>query len=302
MRTSVILVAFRPTDEPLTLACVASLRAGTRPPDEIVLVDNGLPREVGARLEAALTADGASDAVVLRTGSNLGFTGGNNAGIAHALSGGADWVWVLNNDTEVEPECLERLLEVAGAFPEAGCVGAHILHFDDPRRIWFAGGDFLVRKALGSHHALGTLEDGMPGDPSSHGSARPREVTFLTGCSMLLRAEALHEVGPFREDLFAYVEDAELSLRLRRAGWSLLYAPGARLYHKVPWPEGEPPPWKIELRDRNRRRLVRRHYGVWDRLRFTLWFYPTRAIHLVRYLARGDRARARAIVRGVMER
>lgn len=74
------------------------------------------------------------------------------------------------------------------------------------------------------------------------------------------------------------------------------------MVHKVPYPEGDPTPSKIHLRDRNRRRLVRTHYRWDERLRFLFWFYPTRAVHLVRYLLRGDLGRARAILTGAVAR
>lgn len=292
-RVSVILVNSRAEEEELTVACVSSLRAGTRSPDQIVLVDNGSPPEVGRRLSEGLT-----DVDVIHTGSNLGFTGGNNAGMERALGDGADWVWVLNNDTEVEPDCLQRLLDVGEDHPGAGCVGGKILHFAEPERIWFGGGDFSVARGLGRHRSAGERDQR---DRTGERKA-VEEVSFLTGCSMLLRADALRQVGLFEEDFFIYVEDADLCWRLQEAGWRLLYDPGARLYHKVPWPEPEPAPHKIVLRDRNRRRLARRRFGAWKRLRFALFFYPSRAIRFAGYLLRGDRERSRAIVHGSLER
>lgn len=96
-----------------------------------------------------------------------------------------------------------------------------------------------------------------------------------------------------------YVEDAELSVRFLRQGWSIIHDPRARVHHRVPVRGTEPTPDQIFYRDRNRRRLVRAHLGPVERLRFRFWFYPTRAVHLVRYLARGDLFRARAILQGL---
>ena len=119
---------------------------------------------------------------------------------------------------------------------------------------------------------------------------------------MLFRAEALREVGSFDASYFMYGEDVEWSVRATRQGWRLLHVPEARLLHAVPHPEPPPAAWKIRLRDRNRRRLVRAHFGVRDRWRFACWFYPTRVVRLAQYLFAGDRSRARAVLQGMTER
>lgn len=289
-RVAVVLINSRAVEEEDTVSCVASLRASELAPAEIVVVDNGSPPEVGDRLVARL--DGVT---VIRTGENLGFTGGNNLGIEHALAQGCGYVWVLNNDTIVEPDCLGRLVAAATAAPDVGAVGAKILYFDHPDHIWFGGGEFSTARALGLHRDEGRRDATPGGGPVE-------EVTFLTGCCMLLSARALREVGAFETDFFIYVEDVELSVRLRQAGYRLLYVPSARMYHRITMPEPPIPPHKIVLRDRNRRRLVRRRFGLGDRLRFALFFYPTRLVHGARYLARADWARFAAICRGLVAR
>ena len=96
-----------------------------------------------------------------------------------------------------------------------------------------------------------------------------------------------------------YVEDLELSLRIIQAGYRLLYQPAARLFHRVPFETRPVAPYQIVLRDRNRRRLVRRRYSGIDRIRFALFFYPSRVIRATQYLARRDMERARAIWQGM---
>jgi GT2 family glycosyltransferase len=267
-----------------TAACIRSLRAGDYPALEIVLVDNGSADGSGERLRETF-----SGITYLQTGENLGFTGGNNCGIERALAEGCDYLLILNNDTVVDPGCVTALVEAARS------VGGKILFYDAPERIWFGGGDFSRTRALGMHR----LEGRPDPDPAEQGV---REVSFLTGCCMLIPAAVLREVGAFEEDFFIYVEDVDLSLRIAAAGYRLLYQPAARLYHRVPLEEPPIPPHKIVLRDRNRRRLVRRRYGRIDRFRFALFFYPSRMVRAAQYLVRGDRARAGAIWRGMSER
>jgi GT2 family glycosyltransferase len=126
--------------------------------------------------------------------------------------------------------------------------------------------------------------------------------SFLTGCCLLMRAEAIREVGAFRADYFAYMEDLEFSIRLEEHRWQLGWVPAARMRHKVP-PVGAPDsPMQIRLRDRNRRRIVREHYAPLQALAFWGWFLPTRLVHWLRFTLHGDGARAGAIIAGLTER
>jgi GT2 family glycosyltransferase len=109
----------------------------------------------------------------------------------------------------------------------------------------------------------------------------------------------MREVGLFDERFFTYVEDLDLSMRVTRAGHTIMYEPSARLFHRI----GRAAPAtanQIRLRDKNRRRVAARHLGPLKRLRFALWFYPTRAMHLVRYAAQRDWVRLRAILEGAL--
>ena len=275
-------------DAPATAACLDSLRGSTYPHLSILLVDNGSPEGSGDELHRRFP-----DVPFLQTGENTGYSGGNNRGIQRALEEGADFVFVLNPDTTLDPGTIDSLVDAAMSDDRVGAVAPTVARMDDPSKSWYGGGAFDPMRALGVHW---DAENG----PSA--SAAPRAVTFCSGCALLLRADAIRDVGPFEESYFLYVEDTELSVRLTRSGWKLLHDPRVRVYHDVP-PEGaEPSPYQIRYRDRNRRRLARTHFGLAQRARFSAWFYATRAIHLARYLVRGDLPRAGAILRGMSER
>ena len=270
-----------------TADCIRSLLASDYPALTLVLVDNGSPDGSGERLRIAFP-----DVTYIQTGANLGYTGGNNAGIAWALEEGCDYVLVLNNDTTVDPRCVSELVETARRVPDAGAVGGKILFHDAPDRIWFGGGSFSRARALGLHRHEGELDP----DPREE---TVQQVEFLTGCCMLLPSRVLREVGGFERDFFMYVEDLELSLRLTGVGYRLLYQPRARIFHRVPFQSRPIAPYQIVLRDRNRRRLVRRRYKGIDRIRFALFFYPSRVVRGAQYLVRRDLDRARAIWQGM---
>ena len=250
----------------------------------MLLVDNGSPDGSGDRLHSRFP-----DVPYLQTGSNAGYAGGNNRGMEWALDRGAHFVFVVNNDTVVDPDCVSRLV-AAAVETGAAVVAPQIRYFDAPDMIWYGGGDFSKVRAVGVHRSENRV---------ALAEQQRSAATFVTGCSFLIRADALRAVGGFDEAFFAYVEDTELSVRLNRAGYALVYEPKALVLHRIA-PRAEETPFQIVQRDRNRRRLVAKHYGAADRLLFSLWFYPTRGVHFARYLSRGDWARARSIVVGAL--
>jgi len=283
---SVAVVLLNYCGEEDTAACVHSLHTSGRTELRIILVDNASPDGSGDRLHRRFP-----DLEYVQTGANLGYTGGNNAGIARALEDGCDYVLVLNNDTLVEPGAIDRLVETAAGGMCVGAVGPKIVYAEDPDRAWFAGGVLDRVRAVGRHS---TDDAGIAarGDEAI-------DVSFLTGCCILLPAQVIRRIGGFEEDYFMYIEDAELSVRLSAAGYRLVYEPRARIHHRVPL-EAEPPaPYQIQYRDRNRRRLARRHFTRLERAAFAAFFYPTRLAHVAAYMARGDADRARAIWRGM---
>lgn len=274
--------------EKVTTDCLESLAHSDYPALDVLLVDNASPDGSGERLHESYP-----ELPYLQTGENLGYAGGNNRGIDWALAHGADLVLILNNDTVVHPRMISRLVAALESHPEAGAVAPKILRHDAPDRIWIAGGVLSKVKAVGLHRREGMVDD-CTADRGTEA------VTFISGCCMLITADALQEVGGFNEGFFAYIEDVELSIRLMKKGYGLLYEPSARLLHHSDPPGKAPSPFQIRLRDRNRRRVAESLYRWPERLAFRLFFYPSRLVRFVSYLARTDFARARAIWQGAL--
>jgi GT2 family glycosyltransferase len=198
-------------------------------------------------------------------------------------------VLVINDDTVIDSDCIRYLVDSAEA-TGAAAVAPQILYYDEPGLIWYGGGRFSPSRGLAIH-----LRENQPLDMRQ----TPMPVTFVCGCCFLLRADVLRAVGGFDESFFAYVEDVELSLRLALAGYTMMYEPRARVLHRIKRNAVETP-FQLRQGNRNRRRMVRKHYGLLDKIRFAGWFYPTRLIHVVRYAARGDWSRVRAVVEGAV--
>jgi len=186
-----------------TLACLKSLRGLPT-----ICVDNGSTDGTQAAVR-----DRFPDVELVETGENLGYAGGNNAGIRHALDRGADWVLLLNNDAVAEPGIAAALERAAEARPDAGLLACQVLHPDGTVQY---GGARVRLWGYGRGHPLSALVDTDRAD----------------GAAMAASREAVERAGPLDEELFAYVEDVEWSLRIRRAGFAVVFVPDARVVHK----------------------------------------------------------------------
>jgi GT2 family glycosyltransferase len=201
-----------------TLACLNSLAQQTLPNLRLLLIDNhsndGTPKAVSRQFPQA---------ELIVNPKNLGFAAGFNAGLRRALKAGADQVFILNNDTTLAFDCLERLQ--GQLRPDVGILAPMIYYAHDPQRIWALGGatqPLLLEK----HDPWAGKED--PGDLPD-----VLECDFVTGCGMFFPRRTLELVGLFDEGFWMYYEDSDLCLRVRRAGLRILAAPQAHMWHKV---------------------------------------------------------------------
>lgn len=208
---------------------------------ETIVVDNG---SGDGSLE--LLQQGYPWVKVIRLARNTGFSGGNNEGLKHAVG---EFIVVLNNDTEVEPSWLAKLVAAADANPDAGQVGCRICSMDD-------------------HDLIDSLGHGVCPDGMTRGRFRMQrwsevgnnfrpvdEMFFGTACVSLYRRTAIDEVGFYDDDMFAIGEDSDLGLRLRWYGWDAVLATDAVVYHKYSATSGVFSPFKLYLVERN-------HYWV----------------------------------------
>jgi GT2 family glycosyltransferase len=145
---------------------------------------------------------------IVQTGTNLGYTGGNNVALRQAGDWGVDWVLVLNNDTRLPSDFLSRLAETAGRFPDSGLIGSRVVPSEKAVPT-YEGGNLLYGFGV---YALWRFR-GRRGDV---------RVNFVPGCAVLARTTMLTQIGLFDERFFLYTEDVDLSYRAMKAGWKLL--------------------------------------------------------------------------------
>ena len=202
-----------------TSECIISLQKITYDNYQIVVVDNGSIQD-----DYLLLKKNFSDIEVVRSESNLGFTGGNNLGIENAMKMNPDYFLLLNNDTTVEPDFIQRLLDVFEKEKNAGIAAPQINYFYEPEKIWTVGGK--ISRLRGS---------GFDDSDQIYNSTKSeiRLVTFVSGCCMLIRREVLEKIGLFDENFFLYIEDADLCCRTTKAGYKIVVNNHSKIFHKV---------------------------------------------------------------------
>lgn len=204
-----------------------------------------------------------SPLVLVDCGGNLGFAGGNNVGLRYALArGDFDYVWLLNNDTVVEPDAMRRMAERLAAEPGAGLCGSTLLHYHEPDRVQALGGGWYCKWLALAWH-LGRLGKWQG---AADRERVERRMSYPVGASMMVSRSFLEQVGLMCEDYFLYFE--ELDWVLRAGGrFRQVYAPQSVVYHKVGGSIGTSsnPAAKSPLCD---------YWNARNRLFFTRRFFP----------------------------
>lgn len=196
-----------------TMACVASLMRQEYAALQVVVVDNGSTDDSVARIRAEFPR-----VCVIEAGENLGFARGTNVGIRWALEQGAEFVWLLNNDTVAPPDTCTKLVTKAEQEPGAGAVGSVLYYMHNAAQVQaWGGGELTVWLGRSTHFT----------EPAKLGAD-----SYLTFASALLRREALLRVGVLYEGFFMYWDDADYALRLTKAGYALAVAEDTAVLHK----------------------------------------------------------------------
>ena len=190
------------------------------------------------------------DVRIIRLDRNLGYAGNNNVGIRAALDDGADWVFILNEDTVLAPECIVRLVEAGSADPRIGIVGPMVYHHDEPDVIQSAGGG-LTRLWRDYHYRQNERDEGDIRDP--------RPVQWVSGCAILVRRDVIESVGGLDERYFIYWEETEWCVRAAAAGWRIVHVPAARVWHKGVQRRYRPTPSVTYYSTRNRLLTLANH-------------------------------------------
>ncbi|MGQ9510070.1 MAG: glycosyltransferase family 2 protein, partial [Thermodesulfobacteriota bacterium] len=214
--------------------CIVSVLNQTYPNLEIIVVDNASTDDSLKWLTSF-----SNQIKVVYNFKNLGYGGGNNRGIKESKG---SYLLILNNDTELERDCIEKLWRPMVKEPRIGVTTPKIL-FSHKRNLIDAAGLTIYWDGLSI--GRGHLE-------SEETYSIDEEVFFGSGCASLLKREMLEEIGLFDEDFFAYADDTDLGWRARQAGWKSLFVPNALVFHHHSGKFGNLLPYKAFLLERNR--------------------------------------------------
>jgi N-acetylglucosaminyl-diphospho-decaprenol L-rhamnosyltransferase len=278
---SVVVVTYNAL--PWLEQCLDSVRGR-----DVVVVDNGSTD--------ATVAFARSRGVRVIEQENKGMGGGNNAGM-RATDG--RYYFLLNSDAWVEGDALDRLVEYADAHPEAAVVGPKLLNPDGTLQrsargeptFWRLATEYLfIRKLAPRSRRLNPLYRG------DFAHDRTEEVDWPYGPALLVRREAADAVGLFDEDFFMFSEEVDWMTRFRRAGWSVVFFPGAEVVHVGGASHGG----TLYVENlRGHLRFIAKHRGTRDAervRRLLLWSLRLRAVLLrredyregARFLASGN--------------
>jgi GT2 family glycosyltransferase len=203
-----------------TLECLESCFRIDYPNFEVIVVDNA-------------SLDGSSEkikkefprVIFLQNSKNLGFAEGNNVGMRYSMEHGADFIFLLNNDTVVDPQSINKFLETARLYPQGGIFAAKIYYYKDPKKIWFAGGRWNKDDMNFEHIGMGTDDSGQYDHSES--------IDYACGCAMLIKREVLEKIGYFDKIFYLTFEETDYCYRARKAGYESIFVPNAKIWHKV---------------------------------------------------------------------
>jgi GT2 family glycosyltransferase len=202
-----------------TRKCLRSLGSLTVPAS-VVVVDNASKEDPSATLAAEFPG-----VHLVRNAVNGGWSGGNNAGIRHALARGADYVVLLNNDTTVHPTLVERLLAAAAANPDFGALGPVIRYMDEPD-VTMTDGVVFNRPGYPGFFQRKSVPERTADRPAV------AEVDIVNGCCMMVAAPVFKRIGLIDDRFFLIHEEADFCLRAREAGFRCGVLAEALVWHK----------------------------------------------------------------------
>lgn len=277
--------------EPRVAAVILNWNGG----EDLIRCLESVVRQSYRNLETAVYDNGSRDGSaeraserfpalrLVRLGRNLGFAAGNNRAIADAVERGAEWVLLLNTDTELEPDMVSELVRVGAADRAIAAVGAKNLRLDHPGEVWGAWNELVYDEGL-----VRVVGQGRADGPEFTGV---REVDGVVGNGMMLSRAAVARIGGFDERYFAYHEDIDWCVRARAAGLRVVYCGAAVIHHRgfSASDPSRPKPFPVlYFLGRNGVLFARKHGSAAEQLRFARRYLASVARQALAARRRGE--------------
>ena len=270
-----------------TINCINSIRKNDDSSINIIVVDNNSSDNSQEELSKI------NNITFVESGENGGFAKGNNIGIRYALDRGAQYVLLLNNDTEIEKDAITKMMRTLEGNSQLAAVGSRIMYYDNPTIINYLGGKYNWIKGITEHQNYKKTFKKEEYEDFFY-------TDFITGCSIMIKREVLEKIGLLPEDYFMYFEDADYCLRIKEHGYKLGVCTNSTIYHKVSSSSGgEDSPFSIKWMTRYRLVFIDKYkrYTIFGITR--LYIYSTRLIKYCMYKVMGKKEKAKAILEGL---
>jgi hypothetical protein len=253
-KVSIIILNWNGQED--TIECLESLKHITYPNYEIIIVDNGSTDgsvECFRKLHPAIK--------IIENGKNLGFAEGNNIGIEYTLKSHCDYVLLLNNDTTVSPDFLDKMIPVIELNQNIGIVGPKIMNYFNPK----------IAQSYGVKVNLWTV--------SSHNiqlndikcDIKYLNVDYVQGCAILIKRDVIDRIGLLDKKYFLYGEEKDLCFRARESGFDVACVPSATIWHKESVSSKKVSGLKIYFMERNRFLFISKFGSLQQKLFFMVF-------------------------------
>jgi hypothetical protein len=217
-KVSIIILNWNGLED--TIECLESLKKISYQNYEVIVVDNRFSENDAQELKQRF----GNYIFLIENDKNYGFTGGTNIGIKYSLENSQPYyILSLNNDTVVEPQFLDRLVEAVEGDNSIGIAGPKVCYYDDPDRILSLG--MMIIMKIGMAYSIGK------GKIDSNEISQQYDVDYVDTC-FLIKADVIRKIGIFDESYFCYWEDADYCIRARKAGYKVLCVTESKIWHK----------------------------------------------------------------------
>jgi GT2 family glycosyltransferase len=203
-----------------TLECIQSVCNSDYPNHELLLVDNGSEDDSVTSIRSQYP-----DITLIETGENLGFAEGNNVGIRHAIDSGTDYIFLLNNDTVLDPGAHLALVKATNDIDDKGILGAKTYYYDNPKMVWFDGGYWNKKTTEFFHDGYQIIE--------KYTSTALKECDYICGCALFIPVSIIQKIGLMDKDFFLTYEETDWCYRGKKQGFLSYVVPTAKVWHKV---------------------------------------------------------------------
>ncbi|MEW6088691.1 MAG: glycosyltransferase family 2 protein [bacterium] len=212
----IIIISWNKLDD--IVDCLNSIFESLFDGFKIIIVDNASEQEIVKTIHNKFP-----HVVIIENKTNLGFAEGNNIGIDYALKEGASDILLLNNDVIIDPKMIGELFKVLHSDCKIGIVGPKVYYYGDQNILQSVGEKFDENLTL-DIRANKNIDKGQ--------FDRVEEVDFTTGCALMIKTEVIKKIGHFDPKFYMYWEETDLCFRAKNAGYSIIYVPKAKMWHK----------------------------------------------------------------------